>query len=97
MQTIDIITFLEVFLIGEVAVVLSVEVGVGGCDWLVVEAEAEFPTPQGVCSGKELDNGILLLPPPPGDNIGGKLFDVLLLVLMKVVLLLYCIWKLASS
>ena len=63
-----IITFLEVFLIGEVVAIWSVEVRVGGFDWLVAEAEAEFPTPQGVCSGNELDNDILL--PPPGD-IGG--------------------------
>ena len=90
MQKNGIITFLEVFLIGEVVAIWSVEVG--GFDWLVAEAEAEFPTPQGVCSGNELDNDILL--PPPGD-IGGKLLGVLL-VLRKFVLL-YCIWKFASS
>ena len=62
------ITFLELFLAGEVAVFWSVEVGVGGFDWLVAEAEFAFPALQDVCRGNELDMGKLL--PPLGDIWG---------------------------
>ena len=46
----------------------DIEVGVGGFDWLVAEAEFAFPALQDVCRGNELDMGKLL--PPLGDIWG---------------------------